>query len=164
MARLHALKFYDMAQAVRSVVRVGQDVVDEYLGILHDPDAARAFIEQSLLPIIECYKLLDYIVLVGAQYAVVLAYCGNAEAAIAEMERLAVFVDAMPDDRQREFENQRQLIEEITKGTIRLGAQSESEFRSLGKVTRTQTRGKIGRNEPCPCGSGKKYKRCHGRK
>jgi len=21
---------------------------------------------------------------------------------------------------------------------------------------------KIGRNEPCPCGSGKKYKRCHG--
>lgn len=22
---------------------------------------------------------------------------------------------------------------------------------------------KIGRNEPCPCGSGKKYKNCHGR-
>jgi preprotein translocase subunit SecA len=21
---------------------------------------------------------------------------------------------------------------------------------------------KIGRNEPCPCGSGKKYKNCHG--
>ncbi|HDZ3478769.1 SEC-C metal-binding domain-containing protein, partial [Pseudomonas aeruginosa] len=21
---------------------------------------------------------------------------------------------------------------------------------------------KIGRNEPCPCGSGKKYKHCHG--
>jgi uncharacterized protein YecA (UPF0149 family) len=21
---------------------------------------------------------------------------------------------------------------------------------------------KIGRNEPCPCGTGKKYKRCHG--
>ncbi len=25
------------------------------------------------------------------------------------------------------------------------------------------TWGKIGRNEPCPCGSGKKYKQCHGR-
>jgi len=24
------------------------------------------------------------------------------------------------------------------------------------------TGGKIGRNEPCPCGSGKKYKQCHG--
>ncbi len=23
--------------------------------------------------------------------------------------------------------------------------------------------GKVGRNEPCPCGSGKKYKHCHGR-
>jgi preprotein translocase subunit SecA len=22
--------------------------------------------------------------------------------------------------------------------------------------------GKVGRNEPCPCGSGKKYKKCHG--
>jgi preprotein translocase subunit SecA len=22
---------------------------------------------------------------------------------------------------------------------------------------------KVGRNEPCPCGSGKKYKNCHGR-
>jgi preprotein translocase subunit SecA len=23
--------------------------------------------------------------------------------------------------------------------------------------------GRVGRNEPCPCGSGKKYKHCHGR-
>ncbi|HEY6198860.1 MAG TPA: SEC-C metal-binding domain-containing protein [Candidatus Binatia bacterium] len=22
---------------------------------------------------------------------------------------------------------------------------------------------KAGRNDPCPCGSGKKYKRCHGK-
>ena len=25
-----------------------------------------------------------------------------------------------------------------------------------------RTEGKIGRNDPCPCGSGKKYKKCHG--
>jgi preprotein translocase subunit SecA len=25
------------------------------------------------------------------------------------------------------------------------------------------TWGKVGRNEPCPCGSSKKYKHCHGR-
>ncbi len=24
------------------------------------------------------------------------------------------------------------------------------------------TWGRVGRNEPCPCGSGKKYKHCHG--
>ena len=25
------------------------------------------------------------------------------------------------------------------------------------------TWGKVGRNEPCPCGSGKKFKHCHGK-
>jgi tetratricopeptide (TPR) repeat protein len=29
---------------------------------------------------------------------------------------------------------------------------------------RTPGQRKVGRNEPCPCGSGKKYKHCHGRK
>jgi len=23
---------------------------------------------------------------------------------------------------------------------------------------------KVGRNDPCPCGSGKKYKQCHGKR
>jgi preprotein translocase subunit SecA len=34
-----------------------------------------------------------------------------------------------------------------------------------GPVPQTFTRDqpKVGRNEPCPCGSGKKYKQCHGR-
>jgi len=33
-----------------------------------------------------------------------------------------------------------------------------------GKVeTVRRTKKKIGRNEPCPCGSGKKYKKCHGK-
>ncbi|WP_201771606.1 SEC-C metal-binding domain-containing protein, partial [Pseudohaliea rubra] len=26
----------------------------------------------------------------------------------------------------------------------------------------TREQPKVGRNEPCPCGSGKKYKQCHG--
>jgi len=26
----------------------------------------------------------------------------------------------------------------------------------------TKYLGPVGRNEPCPCGSGKKYKKCHG--
>ncbi|HAJ85356.1 MAG TPA: hypothetical protein DCP33_00430, partial [Pseudomonas sp.] len=29
-------------------------------------------------------------------------------------------------------------------------------------VAPVRTEPKIGRNEPCPCGSGKKYKHCHG--
>ena len=30
-------------------------------------------------------------------------------------------------------------------------------------VTVVRTMPKVGRNDPCPCGSGKKYKNCHGR-
>lgn len=43
------------------------------------------------------------------------------------------------------------------------------ELRSLGEqmgafrvATYRKEHGKIGRNQPCPCGSGRKYKRCHG--
>jgi preprotein translocase subunit SecA len=32
------------------------------------------------------------------------------------------------------------------------------------RVDRARAKGKIGRNEPCPCGSGRKFKRCHGRR
>jgi preprotein translocase subunit SecA len=38
-------------------------------------------------------------------------------------------------------------------GTALLGA---------GAMREPSPRGKIGRNEQCPCGSGKKYKHCHG--
>lgn len=37
----------------------------------------------------------------------------------------------------------------------------ESEQENKAQPVRTEE--KIGRNEPCPCGSGKKYKQCHGR-
>jgi hypothetical protein len=32
-----------------------------------------------------------------------------------------------------------------------------------GKFDDPLRRGKVGRNDPCPCGSGRKYKQCHGR-
>lgn len=35
--------------------------------------------------------------------------------------------------------------------------------RQLHRAERPQHHGKVGRNEPCPCGSGRKYKRCCGR-
>jgi len=34
---------------------------------------------------------------------------------------------------------------------------------SVAPVTVVRTSPKVGRNDPCPCGSGKKYKLCHGR-
>ena len=35
----------------------------------------------------------------------------------------------------------------------------DREHKALKKL---QAEGKVGRNAPCPCGSGKKYKKCHG--
>jgi preprotein translocase subunit SecA len=32
----------------------------------------------------------------------------------------------------------------------------------LPKITIRRETPKVGRNDPCPCGSGKKYKHCHG--
>ena len=32
-----------------------------------------------------------------------------------------------------------------------------------GKVQTVRVENKVGRNDPCPCGSGKKYKQCHGK-
>jgi preprotein translocase subunit SecA len=32
-----------------------------------------------------------------------------------------------------------------------------------GSQTPVRVDRKVGRNEPCPCGSGKKFKHCHGR-
>jgi preprotein translocase subunit SecA len=40
---------------------------------------------------------------------------------------------------------------------------SQHSKRDGGRATRARAGGKIGRNDPCYCGSGKKYKFCHGR-
>lgn len=43
-------------------------------------------------------------------------------------------------------------------------AQAQAEGEQAKPETRRRTEKKIGRNDPCPCGSGKKYKQCHGKK
>ncbi len=75
-----------------------------------------------------------------------------------ELERL---------EQQRQEEAQRQaekmkmqaVAEPGTDGTA--GASGEREGQQPKTVVRDGR--KVGRNEPCPCGSGKKYKQCHGK-
>jgi preprotein translocase subunit SecA len=43
-----------------------------------------------------------------------------------------------------------------------LEAASQSGGDSSGQPMQRRTGDKVGRNDPCPCGSGKKYKKCHG--
>ena len=42
-------------------------------------------------------------------------------------------------------------------------SQSHSDTQSQQKTQPVKVEKKVGRNDPCPCGSGKKYKQCHGR-
>ena len=43
------------------------------------------------------------------------------------------------------------------------GEEGEAQERSEKLQPFVRQGGKIGRNDPCPCGSGKKYKQCHGK-
>lgn len=130
-------------------MKVGQDVVNELIGILGDPLEARRVIETLLLPILQEYRLLEYVVPVKAQYAVVLAYCGEIEPARRLIGELKAF--AVSDFSRRELENQTRLIERIA---------VQQPFIARPRIEASVP--KVGRNERCPCGSGKKYKKCHG--
>jgi preprotein translocase subunit SecA len=51
--------------------------------------------------------------------------------------------------------------DEMALASVTLGAQATDA--ALRDPKNPASWGKIGRNEDCPCGSGKKYKHCHGR-
>jgi preprotein translocase subunit SecA len=74
-----------------------------------------------------------------------------------------------PDQQLREARRQRtDMSNTKTSRTndeemARRAAESVSQGSSKPETVRRHEK-KVGRNEPCPCGSGKKYKHCHGRK
>jgi hypothetical protein len=54
-----------------------------------------------------------------------------------------------------------ELIEQIFQKVLESGARPATATSTPSAAPASSP--KIGRNQPCPCGSGKKYKRCHGR-
>ena len=109
LAPIHAMKFYSMAHALDSFVRVGQDLVDDFVG-RNDYTGARDVIERNLMPTIVGLKLAGRVIPVRSQYAVVLAYCGAFDEADAEMARLAPYEGGLDERGQGELRNQRALI------------------------------------------------------
>jgi len=62
-------------------------------------------------------------------------------------------------------EKREEIIVQMAAGMVRAYRYFRPHRRRRGKYIRSRTaasQGRIGRNEPCPCGSGKKYKRCCG--
>ncbi|MET4029529.1 MULTISPECIES: ATP-binding protein [unclassified Bradyrhizobium] len=109
LAHIHALKFYSMAQSLDSFVRVGQELVDDYIG-RSDYIGARDVIERNLMPTIMVLKLAGRVIPVRSQYAVVLAYCGAFDEAESEMARLLPYESGLDPRGQTELQNQRALI------------------------------------------------------
>jgi hypothetical protein len=155
LARIHAFKFYVMANALSSAVRVGRDLVDELLE-MGDAIGARLFMESTVLRAFSEGQALDYFLPIHSQYAVVLAYCGEVEAALRTMKELETFVVATPDW-QDEYRSRRRVVERIASGELSLVGPARPALAAPAMRQR-----KIGRNEMCPCGSGKKFKKCCG--
>ncbi len=85
-----------------------------------------------------------------------------------EVIRFLARVDFQPADVVAAMENRRR--EEEAKNTLNFQKESSSALGAVEEVASpeepqtpfTRRERKVGRNEPCPCGSGKKYKSCHG--
>lgn len=167
-ARIHAMKFYGLVDAVDSLVRVGQDAADDFVYV-HDFEGAREILEQHVLPTILRANMLDRIVGVRSQYAVVLAYCGDVDAAQREMARLEPYAPGFSAQQAIEIANQKALIAQLRVKPL-ISRQQALAMRKIlaaqaalpSKPSRPAIGKKVGRNEPCPCGSGRKYKHCHG--
>ncbi len=69
------------------------------------------------------------------------------------------------DESDIEFidEQRRQHGETFYEHPSVLGVEGEADDVGASVQTVTRVGPKVGRNDPCPCGSGKKYKQCHGR-
>jgi hypothetical protein len=119
LCRLHAVKFYQVAGAFRSVMKTGQDFVDEVIGTLGDAPEALSIMDSVLLPVAFRYELHDYMIPLRAQRAVVLAMCGRIGEARAEMARIEAYVPTAATTAREEFLNQRRLIEDLAAGRVR---------------------------------------------
>ena len=77
------------------------------------------------------------------------------------------FFPAEPDEVQAKKRRSQQRMTAIKDNVTNMGMQGQSrpdEGANRGKVQPVvRDEEKVGRNDPCPCGSGKKYKHCHGR-
>ncbi len=67
------------------------------------------------------------------------------------------------EDVQEQRRQQRMVTQKDASTNMGLKGQQQGEGSVAGKQKPIRAEEKVGRNEPCPCGSGKKYKQCHGK-
>ncbi|MBR1366520.1 MULTISPECIES: SEC-C metal-binding domain-containing protein [Bradyrhizobium] len=126
-----------------------------------DPVGARQTMEQHVLPLLAAFQLTDMIVPIRSHYAIVLAWCQDFAEARREVRALAEY-GGTPDQRAM-VEERAEVVEAIAAGRVHLKRLAPPpNARRLIPGALPVGRRKIGRNDPCPCGSGRKFKRCPG--
>lgn len=85
-----------------------------------------------------------------------------------EVVRVLFRVEPMSEEQMEEMERQqletlKQQNMELEHETIAGLGEEEREIADEADAPFVRPGAKVGRNDPCPCGSGKKYKQCHGK-
>jgi preprotein translocase subunit SecA len=68
-------------------------------------------------------------------------------------------MDAMENQRREELAKQKMQLRHDELSAM---SEDEPQLQPKPKAQIVRSGPKVGRNDPCPCGSGKKYKSCHG--
>ncbi len=71
-------------------------------------------------------------------------------------------VEAMEQQRREQAERQQMNFEHDSGSGFKADEAEVTDEQAASGETFVRDERKVGRNEPCPCGSGKKYKQCHG--
>jgi len=71
--------------------------------------------------------------------------------------------DAIEQKRLQEAQKEQSTLVHKQANAMDQGAERGQQQNAEPQTPYTRDGVKVGRNEPCPCGSGKKYKQCHGR-
>lgn len=119
------------------------------------------FKDESKLEFFDLIGLLDSPASAAKQRALSDYQAEAAQRTLRPLERYRL--DAFYDDGPGHME-QREKFREMLAG---LQAESSEPVRPMEVISRILSAGvpkagKVGRNDPCPCGSGKKFKQCHG--
>jgi len=85
-----------------------------------------------------------------------------------EVVRVLFRVEPMSEEQMEDMERQqletlKQQNMELEHETIAALGEEEREIADEADAPFVRPGAKVGRNDPCPCGSGKKYKQCHGK-
>lgn len=97
LAAVHAAKFYQVSGSHKSAMKTAQDITGDFIGV-GDAEGARQAMEDHAIPLLKFMQFTSSVLDVRAQYAVVLAYCGEFERARAEMAALEPYVTEAPPE------------------------------------------------------------------